>query len=94
MLYKGDVFIAYFLKFSLIIFKSMILFRIKKKKHSAHKSYKALGYLDDLIASGIDDPISFYKADVDKLNKNAKIGKEELAIRRIYESPVKNLYYF
>ena len=89
---------AYFLKVShlkkgdyLQIYDS---FHDKEKKHSVHKSYKALGYLDDLIASGIDDPISFYKAEVDKLNKKAKIEKEELAIRKIDESPVKNLGYF
>ena len=62
---------AYFLKVShlkkgdyLQIYDS---FHDKEKKHSVHKSYKALGYLDDLIASGIDDPISFYKAEVDKI---------------------------
>lgn len=89
---------AYFLKVShlkkgdyLQIYDS---FHDKEKKHSVHKSYKALGYLDDLIASGIDDPISFYKAEVDKLNKKSKIEKEELAIRKIDESPVKNLGYF
>ena len=65
-----------------------------KKKHSVHKSYKALGYLDDLIASGIDDPISFYKAEVDKMNKKVKKEKEELSIKKIGESPVKNLGYF
>ena len=46
------------------------------KKDSFHKSYKVLGYLDNLIASSIDDPISLYKTEVDKLNKKAKIEKE------------------
>ena len=64
------------------------------KKDSFHKSYKVLGYLDNLIASSIDDSISLYKTEVDKLNKKAKIEKEELAIRSIDESPVKNLGYF
>lgn len=89
---------AYFLKVShlkkgdyLQIYDS---FHDKEKKHSVHKSYKALGYLDDLIASGIDDPISFYKAEVDKLNKKVKKEKEELSIKKIGESPVKNLGYF
>ena len=89
---------AYFLKVShlkkgdyLQIYNS---FHDKEKKHSVHKSYKALGYLDDLIASGIDDPISFYKAEVDKLNKKVKKEKEELSIKKIDESPVKNLGYF
>lgn len=89
---------AYFLKVShlkkgdyLQIYDS---FHDKEKKHSVHKSYKALGYLDDFIASGIDDPISFYKAEVDKLNKKVKKEKEELSIKKIGESPVKNLGYF
>ena len=89
---------AYFLKVShlkkgdyLQIYDS---FHDKEKKHSVHKSYKALGYLDDLIASGIDDPISFYKAEVDKMNKKVKKEKEELSIKKIDESPVKNLGYF
>ncbi|MDY6142363.1 MAG: IS1634 family transposase [Bacilli bacterium] len=89
---------AYFLKVShlkkgdyLQIYDS---FHDKEKKHSVHKSYKALGYLDDLIASGIDDPISFYKAEVDKMNKKVKKEKEELSIKKIGESPVKNLGYF
>ena len=47
-------------------------FRNKEKKRTDHKSYKCLGYLDDLIASGIDDPISFYKDVVDKLNQEKK----------------------
>ena len=38
----------------------------KGKKTTAHKSYKALGYEDKLIESGIDDPISYYKAEVDR----------------------------
>ena len=89
---------AYFLKVShlkkgdyLQIYDS---FHDKEKKNSVHKSYKALGYLDDLIASGIDDPISFYKAEVDKMNKKVKKEKEELSIKKIDESPVKNLGYF
>ena len=89
---------AYFLKVShlkkgdyLQIYDS---FHDKEKKHSVHKSYKALGYLDDLIASGIDDPISFYKAEVYKMNKKVKKEKEELSIKKIGESPVKNLGYF
>ena len=81
---------AYFLKVShlkkgdyLQIYDS---FHDKEKKHSVHKSYKALGYLDDLF--------SFYKAEVDKMNKKVKKDKEDLAIRKIDESPVKNLGYF
>lgn len=89
---------AYFLKVSHIkkgtylqIYES---FRDKSRHCSAQKSFKSLGYLDDLIASGIDDPISFYKSEVDKMNKKAKKEKEDLAIKKIDDSPIKNLGYF
>ena len=38
-------------------------------KTKKNKSYKALGYVCDLINSGIDDPISFYTDYVKKLNE-------------------------
>ena len=89
---------AYFLKISHIkkgtylqIYES---FRDKSRHCSAQKSFKSLGYLDDLIASGIDDPISFYKNEVIKMNKKLKKEKEDLAIKKIDESPIKNLGYF
>lgn len=91
-------FMAYFLKISHIkkgtylqIYES---FRDKSRHCSAQKSFKSLGYLDDLIASGIDDPISFYKNEVIKMNKKLKKEKEDLAIKKIDESPIKNLGYF
>ena len=91
-------FMAYFLKVSHIkkgtylqIYES---FRDKSRHCSAQKSFKSLGYLDDLIASGIDDPISFYKNEVIKMNKKLKKEKEDLAIKKIDESPIKNLGYF
>lgn len=89
---------AYFLKISHIkkgtylqIYES---FRDKERKCSAQKCFKSLGYLDDLISSGIDDPISFYKNEVFKMNKKAKLTKEELSTKKIEQSPVKNLGYF
>lgn len=60
----------------------------------SHKCYKTLGYVDDLISSGIEDPISYYQNEVDKLNKKAKKDKEEALIKKVDESPVKNLGYF
>ena len=54
---------AYFLKKSnlkrgiyLQIYES---FYNHDKKETAHKSYKAIGYLQDLIDSGISDPIAY-----------------------------------
>ena len=45
------------------------------RKGGAHRSYKALGYVNDLIASGIEDPIAYYKAEVDQLNQAQKNQK-------------------
>ena len=37
-------------------------------KSKKNKSYKALGYVSDLIDKGINDPISYYTEYVKKLN--------------------------
>lgn len=58
---------------------------------------KKLGNLDTLIASGIDDPISFFKKEVDKLNQERKLNLTNSKInqRLISEvSPEKYLGYF
>lgn len=67
-------------------------FRNKEKKCSSHRCYKSLGYYNDLVASGIIDPISYYQAEVDELNKKVKESK----IQKISdENPVKfNLGFF
>lgn len=97
-IHSWRVFMAYFLKVSHIkkgtylqIYES---FRDKSRKCSAQKCIKSLGYLNDLIASGIDDPISYYKDEVSRMNKKAKQSKEELSIKKIEQSPIKNLGYF
>ena len=38
-------------------------------KGGRNKSFKALGYVDELIKQGIQDPISHYQKEVDKLNE-------------------------
>lgn len=66
-----------------------------ERKSGAHRSYKALGYVNDLIASGITDPISFYKAEIDKLNQDQKNLKYKEKIKQISdETPEKLLGYF
>lgn len=89
---------AFFLKISHIkkgtylqIYES---YRDKDRKCSAQRSVKVLGYLDDIIASGIDDPITYYKNVVASMNDKAKKLKEENKIRKIEKSPIKNLGYF
>ena len=48
------------------------------KNQTSHRSYKALGYVDDLKASGIDDPVSYYKEEVRKMNEERKKEKTKL----------------
>ena len=92
-------FMAYFLKKSnrarglyLQIYES---FRDKEKKTSVHKSYKTLGYYDDLIKQGIKDPIAYFQNEVNILNDKRKIEIQETKPKKIGESLVnKNLGYF
>lgn len=90
---------AYFLKKSnlkkglyLQIYES---FYDPDRKQTAHKSFKTIGYEQELIAKGIEDPVSFYKNEVNRLNKQAAAKKEEDRIKLISdESPEKYLGYF
>ncbi len=89
---------AYFLKKSnlkkgvyLQIYES---FYNPDKKGTAHKSYKALGYVQDLIKTGIPDPIAHYTEVVKQMNIEAKRIKEENKARQIAKSPERHLGYF
>lgn len=90
---------AYFLKKSnlkkgiyLQIYES---FYDPERKGGAHRSYKALGYVHELIAKGIDDPISFYKNEVVKLNQQLSDDRSKEKARQISdETPEKLLGYF
>lgn len=90
---------AYFLKKSNIkkgtylqIYES---FYDPNKKGTAHRSVKAVGYVEELVAKGIDDPIAHFQAEVDELNKMHKEKKESDKARTISdESPEKYLGYF
>ncbi len=90
---------AYFLKKSnlkkgtyLQIYES---FYDPQRKGSAHRSYKALGYVNELVAKGIEDPISFYKDEVNKLNRQLADERRKAKARQIAdETPEKSLGYF
>ena len=92
------MFMAYFLKKSNL--KKGIYLQIYEsfynpiKKNTSHKSFKSIGYVDDLIASGIDDPITYFSNEVKKLNNELKQKKEEEKIKLIEESPIRYLGYF
>lgn len=66
-----------------------------ERKGGAHRSYKALGYVNNLIAAGIEDPIAFYQSEVDRLNQEHRNTRYREKARQISEeSPEKLLGYF
>ena len=70
-------------------------------KGGAHRSYKPIGYLHELQADGIDDPVSFYGEEVRKLNQEYKERKQGLSIHaqnpehmiRLFLNCLKNMTY-
>ena len=60
-------------------------------KGNQNKSYKAIGYVSDLIASGIPDPVAYAQNLVDELNSDLQ-NRKEMKIGDISSS--KNLGYF
>lgn len=93
------IFVAYFLKKTtnkkglyLQIYES---FYDPERGHTAHKSFKPIGYVHELQAKGIDDPISFYQEEVNKLNQEFQAAKQTKKAKLISdESPEKLLGYF
>ena len=93
------IFMAYFLKKTnnkkgtyLQIYSS---FYDPERGHTAHKSFKPIGYVHELQEKGITDPISFYKEEVNKLNQEFKAAKSAKKERQISEdSPEKLIGYF
>lgn len=95
---KGCAQVAYFLKKTnlkkgvyLQIYES---FYDRSKKETAHRSYKTIGYVQDLIDSGIPDPVAHYSNVVEQMNIEAKRIKEENKVRQIAKSPERYLGYF
>ena len=66
-----------------------------QRGHTAHRSYKPIGYVHELINSGIDDPISFYKEEVIKLNQQRMEERNAAKVKQISgDTPEKLLGYF
>ncbi len=66
-----------------------------ERKGGAHRSYRPIGYIHELQAGGIDDPIAFYSEEVRNLNRDYKERKQADKMRQISdESPEKLLGYF
>lgn len=97
--YKRVTFMAYFLKKSnlkkgtyLQIYES---FYDSAKKQTSHRSHKAIGYVNELMENGIEDPVAFYSEEVKKLNQEFNEKKHQEKRRQISdESPEKLLGYF
>ncbi len=65
------------------------------RKGGAHRSFKPLGYVHELQAQGIDDPVTFFSEEVLKLNQKCKKEKLSEKKREISDvSPEKLLGYF
>lgn len=65
------------------------------RKGGAHRSFKSLGYVHELQAQGIDDPVTFFSEEVMKLNQEYKKEKLSEKKREISDiSPEKLLGYF
>lgn len=78
--YMRVIFVAYFLKKTnnkkgtyLQIYES---YYDPERKRGAHRSYKPIGYVHELQAGGIDDPITFFSDEVQKLNQEYKQKKQ------------------
>ena len=66
-----------------------------ERGHTAHKAYKPIGYVHELQAKGIDDPIAFYKEEVIKLNQEFQAAKATKKNKQISDdSPEKLIGYF
>lgn len=66
-----------------------------ERKGGAHRSYKPIGYVHELQANGMEDPIAVFGEEVQKLNQEYKKKKQTEKERTISEeSPEKLLGYF
>ena len=90
---------AYFLKKTMT--KKGLYLQIYKsfydpyKKYGAHKSFKPIGYVDDLITAGIADPVAAAQEEVDKLNLEYELTKQANRVKEISSvSPIRRYGYF
>lgn len=61
------------------------------RKHTAHRSIKAIGYEHELKQAGIEDPVAYYKAQVDAMNAERKGAKAAERGRQITEQTPERL---
>lgn len=93
--YIRRCFMAYFLKKTTLKGRTYISicesFYSHEKKGTAHKTYKSLGSVETWKENGMEDPISFFQDEVDKLNQE----RSQMNVRKISDvSPILYLGYF
>lgn len=91
----GGAIMAYYLKKTKIKGRTYLSidesFYSNEKKGTAHRVYKSLSSVETLITKGIEDPIAYYQAEVDKLNEKSK----EAGVKKISSvSPDLHVGYF
>ena len=66
-----------------------------ERKGGAHRSYRPIGYVHELVEKGMDNPVSHFQAEVDELNIQHNEKKAAQKAKTISdESPEKLLGYF
>lgn len=66
-----------------------------ERKCGAHRSYRPVGYIHELAERGIDNPVSYFQAEVNELNRQHNSKKASDKTKSISdESPEKLLGYF
>ena len=73
--FYGNIFLKKLTTKKVLILQIYSSFYDPERRHTAHKAYKPIGYVHELQAKGIDDPISFYKEEVIRLNQEANSCK-------------------
>ena len=62
-----------------------------ERKGGAHRSYKPLGYVHELMNKGIDDPVSYYAEEVKRLNQQRNESKLQEKERQISDESCESL---
>lgn len=66
-----------------------------ERGHTAHKSFKPIRYVHELQAKRINNPISYFKKEVNQLNQKFQATKNtKKALQISNESPEKLIRYF
>lgn len=65
-----------------------------EKKQTAQKLYASYGSVETLKDKGIEDPVSYYQAEVDRLNSERKKTKAASKEKQIGKSPMRYIGHF